>query len=117
MGKVGIGYDVLKEINPKIIYACASGYGHSVPWANKPAYDLVIQAPSGFMSITGQENSVPTKAGPSGMDILTGNVLYAGITTALYVREKALIGQRVDVAMLDCGIAVLENALMRYTMT
>ncbi len=117
MEKLKLGYDVLKGINPKIIYACGSGYGHSGPWTSKPAYDLVIQALSGFMSITGQENSIPTKAGPSIMDILTGIFLYAGITTALYAREKTGLGQKVDVAMLDCGVAVLENALMRYTTT
>jgi CoA:oxalate CoA-transferase len=115
MEKLGLGYEQLKEINPSIIYACGSGYGHSGPWSKRPAYDLVIQALSGFMSITGQEGSIPTKAGPSIMDIMTGIFLYAGITTALYAREKTGLGQQVDVAMLDYGVAILENALVRYT--
>jgi len=86
MEKLGLGYSELKKGNARLIYACGSGYGHSGPLSKMPAYDLVIQALSGFMSITGQEDSIPTKAGPSIMDILTGIFLYAGVTTALYAR-------------------------------
>lgn len=117
MEKFGLGYDFLKEKYPKLIYACGSGFGHTGPWAHKAAYDLVVQAVSGFMSITGQENSIPTKAGTSIMDILTGIFLYSGVVTAICARDKTKQGQKVDVAMLDCGVAILENALASYTAT
>lgn len=114
MEKLGLGYDVLKEINPKLIYGASSGFGHSGPWSKKPAYDLCIQALSGFMSITGQEDGEPTKAGPSIMDMLSGILLAKGIMTALFARERFGIGQKVDVAMLDGGMSILENGIMRF---
>ena len=114
MEKLGLGYDVLKEINPKIIYGVSSGFGHTGPWSKKPAYDLVIQALSGFMSITGPEGGEPTKSGPSIMDLLSGILLAKGIFAALFVRERHGIGQKVDVAMLDGGISILENGILRF---
>jgi len=114
MEKLGLGYDVLKEINPQIIYGVSSGFGHTGPWSKKPAYDLVIQALSGFMSITGPEGGEPTKSGPSIMDLLSGILLAEGIFAALFVRERHGIGQKVDVAMLDGGMSILENGIMRF---
>ena len=114
MEKLGLGYDVLKEINPRIIYGVSSGFGHSGPWSKKPAYDLVIQALSGFMSITGPEGGEPTKSGPSIMDLLSGILLAKGIFAALFVRERHGIGQKVDVAMLDGGVSILENGITRF---
>lgn len=117
MEKLGLGYEVLKAHNPQIIYAAASGFGTTGPYSKKPAYDLTIQALGGIMSITGQEHGQPTKVGPSIADINAGIFTALGITTALFHRERTGEGQMIDVAMLDCQVAVLENAFARYTAT
>ena len=114
MEKLGIGYDVLKEINPKLIYAATSGFGHTGPESHKPAYDMLVQAMGGMMSITGWEDMPPTRVGMSIGDIGTALFTSIGINAALFQREKTGLGQKVDIAMLDCQIALLENALVRY---
>lgn len=113
MEKLGLGYDVLKEINPALIYAASSGFGHSGPDSQKPAYDILAQAMGGIMSITGWEGSAPVRVGMSLGDITASLFTAIGITTALYQREKTGLGQKIDVAMLDCQVAILENALVR----
>ncbi len=117
MEKLGLGYDILKEINPKLIYAASSGYGHTGPYSQKPAYDAVVQAMGGIMSITGQVGGKPTRVGTSIGDIAAGLFTAIGILTALNYRHETGIGQKVDVAMLDCQVAMLENAIARYTST
>lgn len=114
MEKLGFGYEKIKDINDKIIYAACSGFGHSGPYTKKPAYDAIVQAMGGIMSITGQENGEPTRVGASIGDIIAGIFTATGILTALYHREKTGKGQKVDVAMLDCQVAILENAIARY---
>ena len=114
MEKFGLGYDEIKKINDKVIYAACSGFGHTGPYAKKPAYDAIVQAMGGIMSITGQENGEPTRVGASIGDVIAGIFTATGILTALYNREKTGKGQKVDVAMLDCQVAVLENAIARY---
>ncbi|MGN0905425.1 MAG: CaiB/BaiF CoA transferase family protein [Alphaproteobacteria bacterium] len=117
MEKFGLGYDVLKEINPRLIYAATSGFGHTGPDASKPAYDILVQARGGLMSLTGQPDSDPTIVGVSIGDILAGVFTATGIATALYQREKTGKGQKIDVAMLDCQVAIMENAMARYQAT
>jgi CoA:oxalate CoA-transferase len=114
MEKFCLGYDVLKEINPKLIYASCSGFGQSGPYMKKPAYDVIVQGMGGLMSITGQEGGEPTKAGASIGDIAAGLFTMIGVTTALHARDRTGHGQMVDVAMLDCQVAILENAIARY---
>ena len=114
MEKLGLGYENLKKINPQIIYAAASGFGQTGPYSQRPAYDLIIQAMGGIMSITGQENGMPTKAGPSISDITAGIYTALGVVTALFHRQRTGEGQMVDVSMLDCQISILENAISRY---
>lgn len=114
MEKLGLGYDVLKEINPKIIYTACSGFGHTGPYSTKPAYDVIVQGMGGIMGITGQEGGEPTRVGASVGDVTAGLFAVIGTLTALYTREVAGIGQKVDVAMLDCQVAILENAIARY---
>lgn len=114
MNKLGLGYDVLREVNPRIIYAASSGFGQSGPYSSRAAYDLIIQGMSGFMSITGFEKDHPVKAGSSIADIFAGVFTAIGILAALEHRRKTGEGQMVDVAMLDCMIAILENALASY---
>ncbi len=113
MEKLGLGYEVLKQINPKIIYAAASGFGHTGPESQKPAYDILVQA-AGIMSITGWKDSPPTRVGMSIGDITAGLYLAIAVNAALYQRTITGIGQKIDIALLDCQVAILENAIMRY---
>lgn len=114
MEKLGLGYETLKEINPKIIYAATSGFGHTGPESKKPAYDMLVQSMGGMISITGWPDMPPTRVGMSIGDIGASLYTAIGITTALYHREVTGEGQKVDVAMLDCQVALLENAVVRY---
>ena len=114
MEKFGLGYDVLKEINPSIIYAACSGFGETGPYSQKPAYDIIVQAMGGIMSITGQEGGEPTRPGASIGDIIAGLFTTIGVSMALYHRAMTGEGQKIDVAMLDCQVAILENAISRY---
>ena len=114
MEKLELGYDVLKEENPRIIYAAASGFGHSGPYSKRPAYDAIVQAMGGIMSITGQEDGEFTRVGTSVGDITAGLFTAVGILAALRYRDETGIGQKVDVAMFDTQLAILENAVARY---
>jgi CoA:oxalate CoA-transferase len=115
--RLGLGYEHLKEINPRLIYAAVSGFGHSGPWSPRPAYDMIVQALSGLMSVTGQPGGPPTKAGTSVGDITGGLFLLAGVASALYHRERTGNGLKVDVSMLDGQIAILESAVVRCANT
>jgi len=117
MEKFGVGYDTLKEINPRLVYTAISGYGQTGPWKEKGALDLVIQAMSGFMSITGELGGEPTKAGISISDVLAG--LFAAIGTLAGIRKVQETGEGdfVDIAMLDSTFAALENIIARYSLT
>ncbi|KXG77194.1 CaiB/BaiF CoA transferase family protein [Thermotalea metallivorans] len=117
MEKLGLGYEELKKINPGIIYAACSGFGHSGPYSKRAAYDAVVQGMGGIMSITGEKGGRPTRVGPSIGDITAGLFSAIGILAALHYRNQTGIGQKVDVAMLDCQVAILENAIARYVVT
>ncbi len=114
MEKFGLGYEELKKINPKLIYAACSGFGHTGPYRDKPAYDIIVQAMGGIMSITGAENGEPTRIGASIGDVVAGMFTAYGVMTALFHRQRTGEGQKVDVGMLDCQLAILENAIARY---
>jgi CoA:oxalate CoA-transferase len=117
MEKLGYGYDTLKDKYPRLIYAAVSGFGHTGPYAKRPAYDMIAQAMGGVMSLTGHPGGPPTRVGTSTGDITAALFATIGIVTALYDREKTGRGQKVDVAMLDSQVAVLENAISRYVAT
>lgn len=117
MEKLGFGYETLKEINPKLIYAASSGFGHTGPYSSRPAYDGVVQAMGGIMSITGELGGKPTRVGPSIGDITAGLFTAIGILAAVNYRNATGEGQKIDVAMLDCQVGILENALSRYFAT
>ena len=117
MEKLGLGYEELKKINPAIIYAACSGFGHTGPYSQRAAYDAVVQAMGGIMSITGEKGGKPTRVGPSIGDITAGLFGAIGVLAALNYRNVTGIGQKVDVAMLDCQLAILENAIARYVVT
>lgn len=113
---MGIGYEELAKINPKLIYASISGFGLDGPYARRPCYDVVAQAMSGIMTITGFPGNPPTKVGPSVGDNYAGTYLALGILFALFHRERTGLGQRVDVSMLDTLFSVLENAVIMNTL-
>lgn len=114
MEKLGLGYETLKELNPKLIYAASSGYGHTGPSSKKASYDILAQAMGGIMSITGWPNTPPTRVGMSLGDITASLYAGIGILAALQYRNNTGLGQKVDVAMLDCQVSILENAITRY---
>ena len=87
MERLGLGYESLRSVNPRLLYAAVSGFGQTGPWSHKPAYDLIVQALGGMMSVTGLTSGPPTKAGTSVGDITGGMFLLAGIAAALYDRE------------------------------
>ncbi len=112
--KWGYGWKDVSKKYPKLIYASASGFGQTGPLKELPAYDMVVQGMGGLMSVTGHPNSEPTRVGTSIGDITAGLFTTIGINAALYDREKTGKGAFIDVSMLDCQIAILENAIARY---
>lgn len=117
MEKWGLGYDNLKAINPKLVYASASGYGQTGPYAQKPAYDVVVQGRGGIMSINGFPDGPPCKVAISQADITAGLFTTIGVMLALFHRAVRGVGEKVDVAMLDCQVALLENVVNRHLCT
>ena len=112
--KWGYGWNQINKKFPKLIYASASGFGQTGPLRELPAYDMVVQGMGGLMSVTGQPDSEPTRVGTSIGDITAGLFTAIGINAALYDRQKTGKGMYIDVSMLDCQIAILENAIARY---
>ncbi len=112
--KWGFGWEDVSKKYPKLIYASASGFGQTGPLKELPAYDMVVQGMGGLMSVTGHPNSEPTRVGTSIGDITAGLFTAIGINAALYDRQKTGKGAFIDVSMLDCQIAILENAIARY---
>lgn len=111
MERLGYGWEDLHAKYPRLIYGAVSGFGHTGPDRLKPAYDMVVQARSGLMSITGEANREPVRVGASVGDIVAGMFLAQGITAALYERVQSGEGRKVDIAMLDGQLAILEHAI------
>lgn len=111
MERLGYGWDSLSAKHPHLIYGAVSGFGHTGPDAERPAYDMVVQARGGVMSITGEKNREPVRVGASVGDIVAGMFLGHGLLAALYQRQKTGKGQKIDVAMLDSQLAILEHAV------
>jgi CoA:oxalate CoA-transferase len=117
MERLGLGYEKLQADNPRLIYASISGFGQEGPFANWPAFDLVIQAMSGLMSVTGERDGRATAVGESIADIATGMFAAWGIAAALYDRERTGLGRRLEVAMLDSIFSMLLTNLSRRLFT
>ena len=113
--RLGFPYEKMKEINPRIIYGSISGFGLTGELASRPAYDIVAQAMSGMMSVTGFRDGPPCKIGPSVGDNYSGAYLCMGILMALYEREKTGVGRRIDISMMDTLFSVMENFVVEYT--
>jgi formyl-CoA transferase len=114
MDRLGVGYETLKAVNPRLIYGQSSGYGRTGPNRDYPAMDLTVQAMSGVMSVTGFPDRPPVKAGPALCDFFAGVHLYGAIVTALYEREKTGVGRLVEVAMQEAVYASLSSNLGLY---
>jgi len=117
MERLGLDYTALQEENPRLIFASISGFGQAGPFADWPAFDLVIQAMSGVMSITGERGGRATAVGESIADVTTGMFAAWGIAAALYDRERTGVGRRLDVAMLDSVFSMLLTSLSRRLFT
>lgn len=114
MDKLGLGYDVLKEVNPKIVYAAVSGFGCYGPLHARPGYDIIAQAMGGIMSLTGEPGGGPLRTGSAMGDLIGGLNLCIGILSALNARQFTGKGQRVDVALVDGVVSFLETNTQRY---
>lgn len=115
--KLGLGYEVAKEINPDIIFASSSGYGQTGPLATNTAYDNVIESMCGYMDMTGFPELPPLRSGASVGDSYTGLSVAMGVVLAIYHHKRTGEGKRVDVAMLDTMFASLEDSIMTYSLT
>lgn len=114
---LGYGWEPLHARFPRLIYGGVSGFGTTGPYALRPAYDMVVQGMGGVMSVTGWPDCPPTRVGVSVGDMVAALYLATAITSALYQRSQHGEGVRLDVAMLDCQVALLEGALARYLNT
>jgi len=114
MNRLGLGYEELKEINPRLVYAAISGFGQYGPYSSRPGYDIIGQAMGGLLSITGWPDSPPTRSGTAIGDILSSLFCTVGILGALKVRDQTGVGQLVDVSLVDSVFAALENIPQVY---
>ncbi len=117
MEKLGVGYDVLKEVNPAIVYGACSGFGHTGPYSKRAGYDIIGQAMGGMMSTTGWPGGQPTRVGTPIGDVLGGLNMCIGVLAALVGRTKTGLGEKVDVALVDCVASAMENITMIYQAT
>ena len=117
MEKLGLDYESLKEHQPSLLYAACSGFGQTGPYAMRGAYDMIIQGMGGIISITGEPDRPPVRVGTSIGDITSALFTAIGILSALRHRDQTGEGQLIDVGMLDCQVAILENAMVRYFST
>jgi CoA:oxalate CoA-transferase len=115
MDRLGLGYETLKQLNPRIIYASVTAFGQHGPYAHWRGYDILAQALSGYMSITGFPDSPPTRSGQSISDYYAGMLCAFSIVSALHYRTRTGKGQRIDMALLDSLITALDNLGERYT--
>ena len=115
--RMGIGYEAVKAINPRIVYCCISGFGRTGPMAERPGYDLIIQGYGGLMSTTGGPDGEPVRTGYSLVDLFAGMMAYGSIMTALYAREKTGVGQLVEASLLEGQIATMSYHAVGYLAT
>lgn len=115
--KLGLGYDVAREINPKIIFASITGFGQTGPLRKNTAYDNVVECMCGFMEMTGYPDGPAMRSGASVGDSYTGITMFLAIVLACYDRKRTGIGRRLDVSMLDTMFATIEDAVLAYSLT
>ena len=118
MDRLGFGYEQMREVNPALVYASTSGFGQTGPYRERGAVDIIVQGMGALMSTTGHESDpLPSRAGYSIGDMAGGMYTTIGVLSALVERAQSGEGQHVDVAMLDCQVALMENPVIRYFAT
>ena len=117
MEALGLGYEALSAEHRRLIYCAVSGFGRTGPLSDRPALDVIVQGMGGIMSVTGEPGGPPVRPGASLGDIAAGLYAAVGILAALHERERSGRGQLVDISMLDCQVAIQENAFMRHHLT
>jgi CoA:oxalate CoA-transferase len=115
MERLGLGYEELRRVNPAIVYASITAFGQHGPYAAQRGYDMLAQAISGYMSITGFPDGPPTRSGQSISDYYAGMLCAFSIVSALHYRQRTGTGQRIDLALLDSLVVALDNLGERYT--
>jgi crotonobetainyl-CoA:carnitine CoA-transferase CaiB-like acyl-CoA transferase len=115
MERLGLGYERLRQVNPRIVYASVTAFGQHGPYAMQRGYDILAQAISGYLSITGFPENPPTKSGQSISDYYAGMLCAFSIVSALHYRHRTGHGQRIDMALLDSLVVALDNLGERYT--
>jgi len=116
MKRLGLDYETLRSVYPSLIYAACSGFGQTGPYSHRGAYDMIIQGMGGVISVTGEPDQPPVRVGISIGDLSASLFTAIGILSALHVRNQTGAGQMVDIGMLDCQVALLENAISRFDM-
>ena len=117
LAKYGLDYDSLSARYPKLIYCSITGFGQTGPYAHRAGYDYIIQGMSGFMSITGEPDGAPQRAGVAITDLFTGIYASTAILSALHMRSSTGRGQHIDMSLLDCAVSVMANQAMNYLAT
>jgi crotonobetainyl-CoA:carnitine CoA-transferase CaiB-like acyl-CoA transferase len=121
LARYGLGYEDLRKLNPRLVYASVTGFGQSGPYRERPGYDFMIQGMGGVMSITGERDDLPgggpQRVGIPIADIMTGMYATIAICAALAHREKSGAGQHLDLALLDTQVGILANQGMNYLAT
>jgi crotonobetainyl-CoA:carnitine CoA-transferase CaiB-like acyl-CoA transferase len=115
--RLGIHYEKISKINPRIIYCSISGFGHTGPYRDRPAYDIIIQGMSGIMDITGEDSRPPVKVGVSITDLGAGMYAAIAILSAILARERSGKGQWIDISLLDSAVSLLTNVAANYFAT
>jgi formyl-CoA transferase len=115
MERLGLGYEDLRAVNPGLVYASITAFGQTGPYAPQRGYDMLAQAISGYMSITGYPDGPPTRSGQSISDYYAGMLCAFSIVSALHYRQRTGRGQRIDLALLDSLVVALDNLGERYT--
>ena len=117
LAKYGLDYETLSHVNPALIYCSITGFGQTGPYAHRAGYDYIIQGMSGFMSITGEPDGAPQRAGVAITDLFTGVYATTAILSALHMRAKTGQGQHIDMSLLDTAVSVMANQGMNYLTT
>ncbi len=112
--RLGVGFEDIRAVNPRIVYCSISGFGQDGPMSPRPAYDHIIQAVSGIMSVTGTPQTAPSRTGPPLVDYLTGLSAAVAILAALRERDRTAEAQRIDVGMLDCAVAAMGSIVSSH---
>lgn len=114
LAKYGLDYASLSALNPRLVYCSITGFGQDGPYAERPGYDYIVQGMSGLMSITGPADGEPHKVGVAVTDLFTGLYAANAVQAALIARTRSGVGQYIDMALLDCALAMLANVGMNY---